>query len=166
MKRHKAGLLLLTLALAISLVGCRDTSRPAATSTPSEKLSPATLGSVVGTVVRFSTGTSSLDVTIAEDNPASRDFVSMLPLTLTMEEFAGREKVADLPRPLRHEGSPGSDPEDGHLIYFVPWGTLGFYYNASGIEFSDQTIHLGRYDASPEELARFDGQEVRVEVSR
>ncbi|WP_236558866.1 cyclophilin-like fold protein [Arthrobacter sp. 9V] len=71
-----------------------------------------------------------------------------------------------MPRPLRHEGSPGSDPEDGDLIYFVPWGNLGFYYDASGIGFSDQTIHLGRYDASREELSRFDGQEVRVEVSR
>ncbi|VXC28854.1 hypothetical protein ARTHRO9V_230092 [Arthrobacter sp. 9V] len=52
------------------------------------------------------------------------------------------------------------------MIYFVPWGNLGFYYDASGIGFSDQTIHLGRYDASREELSRFDGQEVRVEVSR
>ena len=166
MKRHKAGILLLGLTLAMPLVSCSDASRPDATSNPSEKLSPATPGSVVGTVVRFSTGTSSLDVTIAEDNPATRDFVGMLPLTLTMEEFAGREKIADLPGPLRHEGSPGSDPEDGDLIYFVPWGNLGFYYDASGIGFSDQTIHLGRYDASREELSRFDGQEVRVEVSR
>ncbi|MNI87333.1 hypothetical protein D3C73_1445230 [compost metagenome] len=89
----------------------------------------------------------------------------MLPLTLTMEEFAGREKIADLPRPLHYEGSPGSDPQDGDLIYFVPWGNLGFYYNTSGIGFSDQTIHLGRYNATLDELARFEDQEVRVEVS-
>lgn len=116
-------------------------------------------------MVRFSAGSASLDVTIDEDNPATRDFLSLLPLTLTLEEFAGREKIADLPRPLRHEGSPGSNPEDGHLIYFVPWGNLGFYYNASGINFSEQTIHMGSYNATPEQLAHSEGKEVRVEVS-
>lgn len=152
--------------LAISMVGCSPSRTVEATPSPAIETRGSAAGSVVGTVVRFSTGPSSLDVTIGEDNPATRDFLSMLPLTVTMEEFAGREKIADLPRALHYEGSPGSDPEDGDLIYFVPWRNLGFYYNASGIEFSDQTIHLGRYNATPEELARFDGQEVLVEVSR
>ena len=166
MKRLTAGILLVGLTLAMPLVSCSDASRPTEKSSPAA--SPTTspiAGSGVGTVVRFSTGSASLDVTIGEDNPATRDFLSMLPLTLTMEEFAGREKIADLPRALHHEGSPGSDPEDGDLIYFVPWGNLGFYYDASGIGFSDQTIHVGRYNATREELARFEGQEVRVEVS-
>ncbi|WP_024819324.1 cyclophilin-like fold protein [Arthrobacter sp. 31Y] len=163
MKRLNAGVLLLGLTLAVPLASCSDGSRPTEESSPAA--SP-TAGSGVGTVVRFSTGSASLDVTIGEDNAATRDFLSMLPLTLTMEEFAGREKIADLPRTLHHEGSPGSDPEDGDLIYFVPWGNLGFYYDASGIGFSDQTVHVGRYKATREELARFEGQEVRVEVSR
>ena len=76
-------------------------------------------------------------MTIDEDNPAVRDFLSMLPLTLTLEEFAGREKIAYLPRELAHGGSPGSDPEDGDLIYYVPWGNIGFYYNTAGIGYSD-----------------------------
>ena len=170
--------LALALALPLTLVSCsppptgdaapapsKIATSPQEKSSPSEASSPAT-GSVIGTVVRFSTDSETLNVTIGEDSPATRDFLSMLPLTLTMEEFAGREKIADLTRPLSHEGSPGSDPEDGDLIYFVPWRNLGFYYNASGIEFSDQTIHLGRYNATPEDLARFEGQNVRVEVSR
>ena len=82
---------------------------------------------IVGTVVRFSARSTSVDVTIGEDNPAVRDFLSMLPLTLTLEEFAGREKIAYPPRELAPAGSPGSDPEDGDLIYYVPWGNLGFY---------------------------------------
>ncbi|VXC28834.1 exported hypothetical protein [Arthrobacter sp. 9V] len=52
MKRHKAGILLLGLTLAMPLVSCSDASRPDATSNPSEKSSPATPGSVVGTGVR------------------------------------------------------------------------------------------------------------------
>ena len=102
---------------------------------------------VVGNVVRFTSTRTSVDVTIGQDNPAVRDFLSMLPLTLTVEEFTGREKISYLPRKLRHSGSPGSDPKDGDLIYFVPWGNLGFYYNAEGIGYSDATIHLGTYRA-------------------
>jgi hypothetical protein len=82
----------------------------------------------------------------------------MLPLTLTLEEFAGREKIGYLPRKLRHQGSPGSDPKHGDLIYFIPWGNLGFYYNAERIGYSDDTIHLGTYDASLDQLGQLEGE--------
>jgi hypothetical protein len=120
---------------------------------------------VAGTVVRFTAGKESVDVTIDQDSPATGDFLAMLPLTLTMKEFNGREKIADLPRELNYEGSPGSDPENGDLIYYTPWHNLGFYYNAAGIGYSDQTIHLGRYDATVQELARFEGQKTTVEIA-
>jgi hypothetical protein len=152
---------------------------PASTDTPaSPTIAPSTppaassetpdgdVEQVVGTVVRFSAGSTSVDVTIGEDNPVVRDFLSMLPLTITLEEFNGREKIAYLPRELEHAGSPGSDPEDGDLIYYIPWGNLGFYYNTAGIGYSDQTIHLGTYDASLEQLAQLEGQNVTVEVVR
>ena len=113
---------------------------------------------VEGTVVRFSRGDVSVDVTIGEDNPTSRDFLSRLPATITIEEFAGREKISYLKPELDTTDSPGSDPEDGHLIYFVPWGNLGFYYNAEGIDYSDDTIHLGTYEATREKLAQLEGE--------
>jgi hypothetical protein len=90
----------------------------------------------------------------------------MLPLTLTLEEFAGREKIAYLPRDLEHAGSPGSDPEDGDLIYYIPWGNLGFYYNTAGIGYSDQMIHLGTYEATQEQLEGLEGQSVTAEIIR
>ncbi|KQX15234.1 MULTISPECIES: cyclophilin-like fold protein [unclassified Ensifer] len=120
--------------------------------------------SVIGTVVRFTGGATTLDVTVGEDSPAVRDFLSMLPLTLELEEFAGREKISYLPRKLKHSGSPGSDPEDGDLIYFVPWGNLGFYYNTAGIDYSDQTLHIGTYKASLGTLNKLTGQPVTVEI--
>jgi hypothetical protein len=131
--------------------------------------SAATVGGgsqIVGTRVRFSAGTKSVEVTIGEDNPAARDFLSMLPLTLKLEEFTGREKISYLPRKLAHTGSPGTDPEDGDLIYYVPWGNLGFYYNTAGVGYSDQTIHIGKYTASREQLSQLEGQNVTVEVVR
>ncbi len=119
---------------------------------------------IMGTVVRFTSEATSVDVTIGADSPAVRDFLSMLPLSLTLEEHAGREKIGTLPRALTLDGSPGSDPEDGDLIYFVPWGNLGFYYNAEGIGYSDQTLHIGTYEASLEQLEALEGT-VTIDVA-
>jgi hypothetical protein len=175
-----------SIALALVLVGC--TSNPGAgqgpapsqtlAASPNPSVEPsrsaeptaasssdASQESVVGTVVRFTAGEESVDVTIGEDSPATRDFLSLLPITLELVEFNGREKIADLPRELDWQGSPGSDPKDGDLIYFVPWGNIGFYYDTSGIGYSDETLHLGTYSASEEELSRFEGQQTTVEVA-
>ncbi|MEV4364890.1 cyclophilin-like fold protein [Nonomuraea sp. NPDC004186] len=168
------------LVIALSLTACgrpatNDGAPPtASTSTgtssapPSPPVSSPEPGDqrAAGTVVRFSAGSTSVDVTIGEDNPAVRDFLSMLPLTLTLEEFNGREKIANLPRKLAYEGSPGSDPEDGDLIYYIPWGNIGFYYNTDGVGYSDQTIHLGTYDATLNKLELLESQEVTVDVVR
>lgn len=121
---------------------------------------------IVGTVVQFSNAAISVELTIGEDNPTVRDFLSLLPVTMTLEEFNGREKIGYFARELTVEGSPGSDPEDGDLIYFAPWGNLGFYYNTSGIGYSDQTIHIGRYDATLEQLETLSGEPVTIEVIR
>lgn len=116
--------------------------------------------------MRFTAGGTSIDVTIGADNPAVRDFLGMLPLRLPFEEFNGREKIGYLPRKLNTAGSPGSDPEDGDLIYFVPWGNLGFYYNTAGVGHSDDVIHLGRYAATMRQLEQLDDGEVTITLLR
>ena len=128
--------------------------------------SAASDASVVGTVVRFSGNGTYVDATIRSDNPTSRDLLSMLPLRITVKEFAGREKISYLRRSLETTGSPGSDPENGDLISYAPWGNLGFYYDASGIGYSDDTINLGTYRASERRLARLQRGKVRVRVIR
>lgn len=99
------------------------------------------------------------------DNPTARALVEQAPFEMTLSEFNGREKIGDPPEPLPTDGSPGSDPEDGDLIYFVPWGNLGFYYDTSGVGYSDDTIHLGTYDASEATLSALEGT-VQVTVIR
>lgn len=59
------------------------------------------------------------------DSAAARDFVKLLPLTLTLEDNASTDKVADLPRTLSIEGAPeGHDPSIGDITYYAPWGNL------------------------------------------
>lgn len=164
--RRVAARALGTALIAVALAGCATTPDPApgpTTTSPSGAL-PAPEGEVVGTVVRFTSEETSVDVTIGEDNSTVRDFLSLLPVEVAIEEFAGREKIAYFSRELRSEGSPGSDPEDGDLIYFTPWGNLGFYYNADGIDYSDATIHLGTYSATPDQLALLEGEQVLIEI--
>jgi hypothetical protein len=164
---------MIVFILAASMItaweAASSSSAPVTPSTPAVS-SPGKpngrAGQVVGTVVRFTAGSTSVEVTIDKDNPAVRDFLSLLPLTLKLEEFAGREKIGYLPRKLELDGSPGSDPEDGDLIYYVPWGNIGFYYNTAGIGYSDQTIHLGIYKASLDQLKQLEGRPVTVEVAR
>jgi hypothetical protein len=163
-----ASVALITL---LAMVGCAPTPpsgnsagspSPRPSDSPAPSPTPADPDDDGATIVRFTSAATSVDVTIGEQTPAVLDFLSLLPLTLTVEEFAGREKIADLPRELQFAGTPGSDPEDGDLIYYTPWGNLGFYYDTSGIGYSDQTLHLGTYVASREQLELLEGQ---VEVT-
>ena len=120
---------------------------------------PASAGSpdtIVGTIVRFAGPNTTVDVTIVEDNATARSFLSRLPLTVEFEDFNGREKISYPPGGLDVVES-GHDSENGDFIYYVPWGNVGFYYNAAGIQFDNDVVLIGRYDATPEQLIGIEG---------
>ncbi len=85
------------------------------------------------------------------DNPSARDFASMLPLDLTIDDYANNEKIAYLPRKLAEEGSgPFPNEAPGDLCYYSPWGNLAFFY--AGYRYSSGLIRLGRLDGGVEPL--------------
>jgi hypothetical protein len=85
------------------------------------------------------------------DNPTSRDFLSLLPMTLTLEDYAATEKISYLPRKLSTAGAPaGIDPSVGDLTYYAPWGNLAIFYKDFG--YSSGLIQLGRIDSGIEAL--------------
>ena len=95
------------------------------------------------------------------DNPTSRDFVSLLPTTLTLKDHAGTEKISDLPRKLSTEGAPsGSDPSVGDIALYAPWGNLALYYRDFG--YSSGLIILGKIDSGIDKLSQLKG-EVTIE---
>ena len=116
------------------------------------------------TRVRFTVGDAEIVVRIA-DNPTSRDFVSMLPLTLDFRDFASMEKLGYPPRRLTIDGSAGGPPADGDLIYFVPWGNLGFFYDAErrDASYDDRVIPIGTIETGDERLSALETGPVRVE---
>ena len=85
------------------------------------------------------------------DNPTSRDFMTLLPLSLKLEDYASTEKIAYLPRKLSIEGAPvGVDPEVGDIAYYAPWGNLAIFYRDFG--YSVGLVKLGRFDTAVDAL--------------
>ncbi|MBW4421689.1 MAG: hypothetical protein KME13_21115 [Myxacorys californica WJT36-NPBG1] len=85
------------------------------------------------------------------DNPTTRDFVSLLPLTLTMNDLFGREKFAHLPRAISEEGKRTKTYEIGDIIYWSPGPDVAIYYRHDGEEIPDPgIITIGKIDAGVE----------------
>jgi len=79
------------------------------------------------------------------DNPSARDFLSMLPLDLTIDDYSTNEKISYLPRKLTEQGAgPFGDEAPGDLCYYAPWGNLAFFYGS--YRYSRGLIRLGRID--------------------
>ena len=96
------------------------------------------------------------------DSPTTRDLFAQLPLTLDLRDYAGIEKVADLPQKLTTKGAPaGADPSPGDLTYYAPWGNLAIFYRDFG--YASGLILLGKIDSNLEAFARAAAGKVQIE---
>ncbi len=94
--------------------------------------------------IRMKVNRSLLSATLS-DNETARDFASLLPLNLTLEDYASTEKISNLPRRLSTKGAPaGADPGVGDIAYYAPWGNLAVFYRDFG--YSRGLVKLGRID--------------------
>ena len=101
--------------------------------------------------IRLTAGDTVLTATML-DNETSRDFISLLPLTLTLKDYSGTEKISDLPKRLSTQSAPsGSDPSVGDIAYYSPWGNLAIFYRDFG--YSSGLIILGNIESGIEKLA-------------
>ena len=159
------------MVAAVLAAACAPVAESASTSSPNALVTVSTTPNVSTvrdtgqTRVRFTVGDAEIVVRIA-DNPTSRDFMSMLPLTLDFRDFNAMEKVGDLPRRLTTEGSTGGAPANGDLIYFVPWGNLGFFYDAArrDASFDDRVIPIGTVESGYDRLNDLQSGPVLVEL--
>ena len=96
------------------------------------------------------------------DSQATQDFIVLLPLTVTLEDYAGTEKIYYLPERLSTEGAPaGSDPSVGDIAYYAPWGNLAVYYRDFG--YSNGLVILGKIDGGMEALSVSGSVNVTIE---
>mgnify|MGYP007107589777 CR=1 FL=1 len=96
-------------------------------------------------------------------SPTVRAFVALLPMTLTMEDYASTEKIAYLPSKLSTQDAPsGIDPDVGDIAYYAPWGNLAIFYRDFG--YSTGLIRLGRVDAGVEAFQVRGSLQVTIEA--
>jgi hypothetical protein len=102
--------------------------------------------------IRLDVDGTSLTATL-DDSEAARDFASLLPLTLTLADYASTEKISDLPRKLSTTGAPaGTAASAGDVAYYAPWGNLALFYR--DFDYSSGLVKLGRLDAGADVLRR------------
>ncbi|MFP2903635.1 cyclophilin-like fold protein [Pyxidicoccus sp. 3LFB2] len=114
--------------------------------------------------IRLTAGAKVLTATLL-DNATARDFAALLPMTLTLKDYASTEKVSDLPRRLSTKGAPsGATPSVGDIAYYAPWGNLAIYYK--DFDYSSGLIKLGKLDGDVEALRAAGPIEVKVELAK
>jgi len=130
---------------AILFVSAMDVPGQAAAQTvPGQQVS--------GMKIRMDIGGATISGTLT-DSLTAREFASLLPLTVTLKDYAGTEKISDLPKRLSTEGAPrGFDPSVGDIACYAPWGKLAIFYR--DFEYSTGLIKLGEIASGAATLSR------------
>ena len=98
-----------------------------------------------------------------EDNPTARDFVSLLPLTVTLNDYDKTEKISDLPKKLTKEGAPTAiTPKAGDITFYAPWGNLAIFYRDG--HHSPGLIKLGTIDANADAFNFSGSKQATIEI--
>ena len=101
--------------------------------------------------INYKTDSMKLQITIGDklasailyDNPSAKDFASLLPLNLTLEDYNNTEKISTLSKKLTSQGAPaGFDPSTGDITYYAPWGNIALFYK--DFRYSTGLISLGK----------------------
>ena len=114
-------------------------------------------------IIRLDIAGTLLTATL-DDTETTRDFASLLPLTLTLEDYASTEKISYLPRKLTTKGAPaGTTPLAGDVTYYAPWGNLALFHR--DFEYSSGLVKLGALHGGVEALRRRGPLAVTIELT-
>ena len=145
--KKKLTFLALVLVMCLNQIAC-GAGKSTVSSTPTAQANEVANKKAEVMKIRITIGERVVTATLT-DSEAARDFVSLLPLTLVLEDYAKTEKISYLPRKLSATGAPeGSDPSVGDIAYYAPWGNLAIYYRDFG--YSNGLVILGKIDGDVE----------------
>lgn len=156
-RRLRREMLVLVIGLFLGLAVCVPGNTVAQTlagaaSAPSKEF-PMKIRLIVGGQIATAT---------LYDNATARDFATLLPLSLTLEDYATIERVANLTRKLSIQGAPdGMAPEAGELTHYAPWGNLAIFIK--GQPYSQSLLPLGKVEEGLAILAQPGPYQVRIE---
>lgn len=100
-----------TLPTAHAIFALATVALAGATVTPGQAAAQAAPDQQGRTMrIRIDVGGTTMSGTL-ENNATARDFATLLPLTVTLRDYARTEKISELPRRLSTQGAPaGFDP--------------------------------------------------------
>lgn len=113
--------------------------------------------------IRVTIDGTAIEATLS-DTSTTRDFISLLPLELSLRDYHATEKVADLPRKLDTTSAPASyTPQAGDITYYAPWGNLAIFYKP--FRTSSGLVRLGAFDGPIDALLKDGTFTVRIEAA-
>mgnify|MGYP001356766952 FL=1 len=114
--------------------------------------------------VKISVGNRIITATM-EDNAAGRDFLSRLPLEVTLNDYNNTTEKIFYPDPvLTTEGvTRGCAPTPGNITIYAPWGNVAIFCKSRS--HSDDLIKIGRIDGDGIEALNIGG-DIAVKFER
>ena len=155
----------LAFAFAIALVhaGCGADNSTANSAPPNSPTKTSTLKSQI-MKIRLKIDDKVITATL-NDSKTARDFVSQLPLTLTMNDLFRREKFAHLPRAISEEGKRTHTYEVGQVVYWSQGRDVAIFYRNDGERIPNPgIIVIGKIDSSVAALDVAGSVKVTIEL--
>lgn len=114
-------------------------------------------------MINIKVGNRTITATM-EDNTAARDFLSRMPLEVTLNDYANTEKIFYPSPALATNTAPrGCAPTPGDITIYAPWGNVAIFYKS--FSSSNDLIKIGRIDSSGIEALSIAG-DVQVRFER
>jgi hypothetical protein len=99
------------------------------------------------------------------DGPTARDFIKLLPLTLTMNDLFKREKFGSLPLEISNDGKHTHSYALGDIAYWPPGPDVAVFYRHDGEAIPEPgIIVLGKVTSGLEALKVRGPVTVRFEI--
>ena len=150
------------LVFAMSLVPGQSMGRNASSSNPQRTSSERSQN----VKIKINIGGKILTATLAH-NATARDFASVLPLNVSMNDLFGREKYGDLPKALSENGPRKSKYEVGDIAYWSPDHQFAVYYHQDGEAIpSPGIIPIAKIDAGSEAFNVRGSVKVTIELAK
>ena len=150
------------LVFAMSLVPGQSMACKASSSNPQRTSSERSQN----VKININIGGKILTATLA-DNATARDFASVLPLNVSMNDLFGREKYGDLPKALSENGPRKSKYEVGDIAYWSPDRQFAVYYHQDGESIpSPGIIPIAKIDAGAAAFNVPGSVKVTIEVAK
>jgi|SRR5437879_4395114 len=155
-------LLLIVLVSAASLVRSQTTTRGASGPNPQRASSEGSQNMKINMKIGGKTLTASL-----ANNATAQDFVSVLPLKVSMNDLFGREKYGDLPKALSEHGPRKTRYEVGDIAYWSPDHQFAVYYRQDGESIpSPGIIPIAKIDAGADVFNVPGSVKVTIELAK